>query len=409
MARFLSFMLLCTSLALVLSTGCIKPQGAPDKAAGGPPKAPEVIVDLPTHGEITDYEDFTGRTMATQTVDVRARVTGYLDKINFKDREGQEIEAGEVLAEIDPRPYLAEVARAQSSVAQADSRLARLELDYQRARKTVASKTISQEQFDQVTGDRNEAKAAIEVAKANLNLAKLNLSYCKVKAPITGRVGRTQFDPGNLVRADETILTTLVAMHPMYVYFEVDERTMLRLRRYMEEGRIRTQGDKAVAVKIGLADEEGFPHSGSVNFVDNRLDPATGTLQIRGIFDNSERLLLPSLFVRVRLPIGEPYQALLISEQALGTDQEQKFVYVIDENNKAQYRRVKVGKLQKGRRVILEGLNENERVVVSGLQRVRPELQVQPRVLQAANEGGTAGRSDVAEAPGPVAKEKAHN
>jgi RND family efflux transporter MFP subunit len=389
--------------------GCIKPQQ--QSTATPAPKPPDVVeVELPTSGDITDYEDFTGRTVAMKTIDIRARVTGYLNKINFKDKEGQDVEQGFVLFEIDPRSYEADMARCQAQMLQAVSHSKRVELDYQRARKTVATKTITQEQFDQVSGDRNEALASIEVAKANVDLATLNVSFTKVRAPISGRVSRTQLDPGNLVRADETILTTIVSMDPIYAYFEVDERTMLRLRRYAEEGRIKITGSQAAAlpVQMGLADEEGYPHKGMINFVDNRLDPSTGTLQIRGVFSNADRFLSPGLFVRVRLPIGQPYRALLVSEKALGADQDQRYVYVVDHENKAQYRRVQVGKLQQGRRVILKGLQGDERIVVNGLQRVRPGSVVDPKMAEAnagqARDGQVNDEAaEVAEAPGAAA------
>ena len=357
---------------LAAATGCIKPQQPP--AAAGPPEPPKVYVELPSTGDITDYEDFTGRTVAIKTIDIRARVTGYLTKINFSEKD--------------------------AAMLQAVGHLNRVDLDFKRATKTIDKKVISQEQFDLVAGDRNEAQAAVEVAKANRNMARLNLSFTKVRSPISGRVGRTQLDTGNLVRADETILTTVVSMDPMYAYFDVDERTMLRLHRYAEEGRIELSGERAAAVpvKMGLADEEGYPHDGVVNFVDNRLDPSTGTLQVRGIFKNSDRMLSPGMFVRVRLPIGESYRALLVAEQALGTDQGQKFVFVIDADNRAQYRRVQVGKLQQGQRVVLKGLSAGERVVVSGLQRVRPGAIVQPMVESTA-ELSTEQGSAVAEAP----------
>ena len=362
--------------------GCVKPQqptAAPTPAA----KPPETVyVALPTSDDITDFEDFTGRTVASRTIDIRARVTGYLDRINFKEKEGRDVEKGFVLFEIDPRPYEAEVNRAKANLLQTQAHLKKIELDYVRAEKLVGNNTITREQYDQVAGDRAEAEASVEMVKANIELAKLNLSFTKVRAPISGRVSRTQLDPGNLVRADDTILTTIVAVDPIYAYFEVDERTMLRIRRYMEDGRIKTGDSQAVSVLMGLADEEGFPHQGAINFVENRLDPSTGTLQIRGVFKNSDGMLTPGLFVRVRLPIGEPYHALLVSEESLGTDQGQKFVYVIDKDNKAQYRRVQVGKLQHGQRVILKGLSEGERVVVSGLQRVRPGAPVQPKLVE---------------------------
>ncbi len=382
---------LFASLGVVLAvtlSGCgkgISPAGA--ASATAPPVAPpppEVLYVLPTSGEITDYEDFTGRTVANKTIEIRARVTGYIDKINFMSDEGRDVEMGAVLFEIDPRPYQAEVARADANLMQAATRLKRVELDYDRARKTVASRTITQEQFDQVAGDRAEAKAQVEIMQANLDLARLNLSYCQVKAPISGRVSRTQLDQGNLVRADDTVLATVVSMDPMYGYFELDERTLLRLRRVADqEGMINTRNEKTVPVQMALADEDGYPHEGVVNYFDNQLDPGTGTLQARGVFSNHARMFSPGMFVRVRLPIGRPYQALLLPEEALGTDQGQKFVYVIDSENKAQYRRIQVGKLERGERVILGGIEPEDRVVVSGLQRVRPGAQVTPKLASA--------------------------
>jgi len=354
--------------------------------AGGPggpgaaPPPPEVVVALPRTGQITDHEDFTGRTVANKTIEIRARVTGYIDKINFIENEGRDVESGSVLFEIDPRLYEAEVARAQANLQQTQTRLKRVELDYDRALKTVASRTITQEQFDQVAGDRAEAKAQVEIMKANLDLAKLNLTYTKVTAPISGRVSRRQLDQGNLVRADETVLATIVSMDPMYAYFELDERTLLKLRRAVEEeGMISTRNENAVPIMMALADEEGYPHEGVVDYFDNQLDAGTGTLQARAVFDNRDRMLAPGMFVRVRLPIGQPYQALLVPEQALGTDQGQKFVYVVDDQNRAQYRRIEVGKLEQGQRVVVGGITASDRVIVSGLQRVRPGEVVVPR------------------------------
>lgn len=398
MKRFEHILLATGILACFLAAGCAKPQAqsaAPQNAV--PPKPSEVVVDLPVTAQVIDYEDFTGRAVGTRMIDIRARVTGYLDKINFKELEGRDVEKGAVLFEIDPRPYQAEVIRAQANLNQAEAHQRRVELDYKRAVKLVESNTVSREAFDLAAGDRAEGLAAIEIAKSTLASAKLSLSFTKVTAPVSGRVSRTMVDAGNVVKADDTILTNIVAIDPIYVYFDVDERTLLRLRRYTEEGR--TEGEHGVKVLMGLADEEGYPHVGTVNFLDNKLDPSTGTLQVRGIFKNPKHILSPGLFVRVRLPIGEPYQAIMVAEAALGTDQGQKFVYVIDTENKAQYRRVEVGKLQNGRRAILQGLAVDERVVVSGLQRVRPGAVVEPRMQVARSDNATPS-DGVAEAPG---------
>jgi RND family efflux transporter MFP subunit len=360
--------------------GCNKP---PAQAQGGmpPPKPPEVLVSTPTVAEVTDYEDFTGRTMAMATIDIRPRVTGYLDKVLFK--EGAEVKEKDLLYEIDPRPYQAEVDRAQGSVAQAQARLRRLNLDLQRANGMLPNKTITREGYDLIVGDQAEADAAVGVAQASLDLAKLNLSYCQVRAPINGKMSRTLLDAGNLVKADETILTTIVAQDPIYAYFGVDERLLKRVRSYVDQGLLKLGTDGQIPILMGLADQEGYPHEGYVNFIDNRLDSNTGTLQVRGVFQNSKHSILPGLFARIRLPLGQPYQALTIPEQALGTDQGQKFVYVVDPQNKVEYHGVQVGKLQGSQRVILKGLNAGDRVVVSGLQRVRAGVVVEPKMSEA--------------------------
>jgi RND family efflux transporter MFP subunit len=390
-------------LCLPLASGCNKPAPASQSKQQGPPAMPppEVLVDLPTSGEIVDYEDFTGRTVGTRTIDIRARVTGYVQKINFRELEGRDVERGMVLYEIDPRPYEAEVARAKANLLQANAKAKRLDLDFRRAQRLVESKAITIEAYDLIAGDRAQAQAAIAIEQANVDLALLNLSFTKVSAPISGRIGRTMIDAGNVVKADETTLTTIVQIDPLYVYFEVDERSLLRIRRYLEEGRLKTSDGTGVQVLMGLADDENHPYSGYVNFLDNQLDPGTGTLQVRGVFKNPGHTLRPGLFVRVRLPIGEPYRALLVAEEALGTDQGQKYVYVVGDDNKAQYRRIEIGKLQDGRRVVLKGLEPGERVVISGLQRVRPGATVVPKLMETAQADETSGGKTDRVADGP--------
>ena len=378
----MSILSLLLGLAL---TGCdkIMPAQGSGRPQGQmpPPKPPEVMVGLPTVAQVTDYEDFTGRTMAKPTTDIRPRVTGYLDKIYFKD--GADVKQGDLLFEIDPRPYQAEVDRSQSNLSQAEAHLSRLNADLQRANLMLPNHTISREQYDQVVGDQAEAEAAIGVAKASLDLAKLNLSYTKITAPISGRVSRTLYDEGNLVRADETVLTTIVALDPIYATFGVDERLLKKVHDYVAKGLLKTDQKGQIPVLMGLTNEEGFPHPGIVNFVDNHLDTSTGTLQVRGAFDNAKRAILPGLFARIRLPLGEPYQALTIPEQALGSDQDKKFIYVVGDQNKIEYRPVEIGRLDGTQRVILKGIAEGERVVVSGLQRVRPGVIVEPKMINA--------------------------
>jgi RND family efflux transporter MFP subunit len=342
---------------------------------------PEVQVSLPiTDREVTDYEDFPGRIMAVDDITVRARVTGYLIKAKFK--EGTEVTKDDVLFEVDPRPYKAELARAEGNVLQAQGHLKRLEADYQRASGLVARGAMGREDFDKVAGDRTEAAGALEVAKANLDLARLNLEYTQVRAPLSGRVGRRFIDPGNLVKADDTALTTIVSLDPIYAYFNLDERSTLKAQQLIREKKIEWNPDKGLPVWLGMANEEGFPRrDGKIKFVDNRVDPDTGTWQLRALFTNPDRALTPGLFVRIRLPVGNPYKPLLVAEEALGTDQGQKFLYVVDTAKKVDYRRVKVGRLHDGLRVITDGLTVREMVVVSGLQRVRPGIEVNPELV----------------------------
>jgi RND family efflux transporter MFP subunit len=412
----------CLGIAALLVAGCNNSSGPPGSAA---PPPPEVLFTTPTVQMVTDFEDFPGRTEAVRSVDLQARVTGYLKEATFQ--EGSDVEQGKVLFVIDPLPYEAEEARAQAQLVQAEAKFNRLRNDYERVLKLFQEKAASREEFEKAAGDMKEANASIAVAKANLELAKINVGYTKLASPIKGRIGRHYIDPGNLVKADDTVLTTIVAYDEMYVTFDLDERTTLRLQKLLREARQRktlTQGmpvylavltgtllpfdevlealdihakparwletqvrqgrgkidpDKPLTILMGLVSETGFPRKGIIDFADNRLDPDSGTWRLRGKFDNAGRVLSPGLFVRVRLPIGEPYPATLVPEEALGTDQGQKFLYVIGEDNKVAYRRVKVGRLHDGLRVIEEGVQPGERLIVSGLQRVRQGQAVTPK------------------------------
>ena len=365
--------------ALLLScpaTGC---GPAPAQPSSAPP-APEVLVSLPVFREVTDYVDFPGRIEAVNSIEVRARVTGYLDKVYFQ--EGAEVKQGDLLFEIDPRPYKAELARTEGNIVQSEGRLRRMEAEHQRATSLLPKGNISREDFDRIAGDRTEARGALAVAKANRDMAELNVGFTQVRAPLSGRISRRYIDPGNLVKADETPLTTIVSLDPIYAYFDADERTTLRLQRLVRAQKIKWSLKAGVPVTLGLADEEGFPRQGTITFADNRLDPDTGTWRLRGQFANTDFALSPGLFVRLRAPIGEPYPAILVSEQALGTDQGQKFVYVVNDKSQVEYRRVKVGSLHGGLRVITENLKPKEKIVVSGLQRVRPDMEVSPTLVE---------------------------
>lgn len=360
---------------LLAAAGCIKPPATAPSA--GPP--PEVLVSTPVTKTVADYEEFPGRLEAVSSIDIRSRVTGYLDKITFK--EGQEVKADDVLFEIDPRPYQAEFDRQEATVYQSEARAKRTEETYERASQ-LPKGSIGVEEFANILSDRKEAAAALNVAKANRAIAALNLAFTKVRTPISGRISRRYLDPGNLVKADDTVLTTVVSLDPINAVFDLDERTTLRLQDLMRQGKIVWTPDKRLPVQMGLASETGYPREGVVDFADNRVDPDTGTWRLRAVFANPQKVLAPGLFARIQLPVGAPYAAVLVSEQALGTDQGQKFVYVVGDDGVVSYRRVKVGRLHDGLRVINDGLSKDERIIVSGLQRVRQGVKVTPKDVE---------------------------
>jgi RND family efflux transporter MFP subunit len=274
-----------------------------------------------------------------------------------------------------------------------------VEADYRRARTLIQSAAIAQADYDQALGDRDEASAMVGVAQAALNTARLNLSFTNVTAPISGRISRQNIDPGNMVVADTTILTTVVSLDPIYAYFDVDERATLRFRRLLEAGKVKSAREGKAPVFLGLADEgEAYTHEGVINFVDNRLDASTGTLRLRGIFDNHKKFLAPGMFVRVRVPIGQPHPAILATERAIGSDQGQKFLYVVDGKNKVVYRAVQIGAFQKGLRVIETGLAAGEKFIVNGLQRVKPGDTVRPKLIAGAQPPAT-GPSKLVQSP----------
>ncbi len=379
-----------------------------DEAGVKPPATPvpEVVVEQPTTKVVTDYEDFTGYTDAVYTVEIRARVTGYLDKVLFKD--GDEVPEGKLLFEIDPRPYQAEFDRAQSSVTQAEAHLARLENDHRRAVALESRNAIGREEYDKIVGDYNEAVAAVGTAKAVRDTAKLNLEFTKVTAPIAGQISERRVVAGNLVKADDTLLTTIVSVDPMYFYFDIDETTLLKLRKLLREGSMTSYREPGTEryVNLELANEEGFPRRGKINFADNRVTQNTGTLRVRGEISNPKstnankregaRTLSPGMFVRVRLPIGEPHEAIEVPERAVGTDQGNKYLFVLNtKKQEVEKRNVEVGMLDDERRVITKGLGKDEVFVVEGLQRIRNGSKVRlkeglPRTSQARASASTS-------------------
>jgi RND family efflux transporter MFP subunit len=360
------------------------PGGLKAEAPDAPP--PEVTVVRPSAREVTDYEEFTGRLQAAASVDLRARVSGYLTKVAFK--EGSDVKKGDLLFEIDARPYQADVDRADAALNLAEARKKRTDADFARAKALLERQAVSREEFDKIAAERDEAAAALAAAKADREVVRLRLSFTKVTAPIDGRIGRTLVDPGNLVKADDTSLGTIFSMDPIYAYFDLDERTLLRLTRLAREGKFKGLREGEVPADMGLADENGFPRRGTVNFVDNRVDPDTGTVRARAVFANRDGALVPGLFARVRLAIGNPHKALLVPEEAIRTDQEQKVVYVVNDKDQVVSRHVVVGTAHDGLRVIAEGLKPEDRVITGGGRRVRPGMTVKPVVAEPQRDRG---------------------
>ncbi len=367
---------LACSILTVLASGCTPPEGA---------KAEETLtvqVSYPVVRDVTEYSDATGRVAAVDSVEIRARVWGYVDKVNFK--EGMLVKKGDVLFEIDPRSYRAALTQAEGNLASAEAKAFRLEADFKRAERLFAKNALSREDLDKIVGDRGEAQASITALKGAVEQARLDLGFTKVTAPVSGRIGRAIVTEGNLVQSGQTggtVLTTLVSVDPVYAYFDVDERTVLRVRQLIREGQFKSARDETWPVFLGLANETGYPHEGKIDFVDNQINPKVGTLRLRGVFPNKDEALSPGYFVRVRVPIGRPHKALLITERAIDADQGQKIVYVVGPDNKITVRPVRLGIPSNGWRVIEEGLSATDRLVVLGLQQIRPGLVVEPKVV----------------------------
>jgi RND family efflux transporter MFP subunit len=353
-----------------------------DKPAVVAPPPPEVSVSQPIERSVGDYFETTGRTEAIESVDIRARVSGYLVKVNFED--GAEVKRGQELFVIDPRPYEAEVLAAEGALGRWNAKLRQAEADVARNKRLLPKGATSEREMERSIASRDTAVAEIQASQARLDQAKLDLEFTRVTAPIDGRLSRTAITEGNLIQAAQSlVLTTLVSVDPVYVYFDVDERTVLDLRQARRDaGDQNSPTDikaRKIPIEISLANETGYSRSGILDFVDNRVDPNTGTLKARALFSNPDRLLAPGLFVRVRMPKGAPMASLLVSDRAVGTDQGNKFLYVVNKDNVVEQRIVHLGPTtDDGLRVISQGLNVGERVIINGIQRVRPGLTVKP-------------------------------
>jgi RND family efflux transporter MFP subunit len=327
-------------------------------------------------------------------VELRPRVSGYLDSVHFQD--GAEVKAGELLFVIDPRPYQAELERAQAQRRQAESHLEGVENDLKRAESLRGTKAISEEEYDTRSKVALEARAALGAAKANERAAQINIDYTQIKAPINGKIGRRLITPGNVVQVQgnggaATLLGTLVSVDPIYCYFDVQEEAFLEYRQ---------QGHGAISIpcELALVNETGFPHRGHVDFLDNQVDPKTGTIRMRAVFDNADRSLLPGFFANVRVLAGVPAKTLLIPDVAVGSDQGRKFVLVVNSDNVVATRSVKTGRQHEALRAVLEGLDPKDQVVVNGLMMARPGVKVEIQDTPAAPNSEPA--SKVADAKG---------
>ena len=358
----------------LLLSGCARNEAAQHQAAS----LPQVTVAAAVSRKVTEFDEFTGRFEAVERVEVRPRVSGYISSVNFRD--GDEVRKGDVLFVIDPRPYVAERDKARAQLAQARSQLALAKSERERATKLLGQHAISQEEFDTRTAGNEQAQASVEAAQAALDSAALNLEFTRLTAPIAGRISRALVTSGNYVASGVTPLTTLVSLDPIYVTFDGDEQAYLR---YGKLARASTHGASHEPARnpvvVGLANENGYPHQGALVFLDNALDPATGTIHSRALLDNHERQFTPGLFARIRLLDSAQHDAVLVNDSAIGTDQTVRYVLVVGAGNKVAYRPVQLGPVIDGLRVVQSGLTAGETVVVNGLQRVRPGAQVQPQ------------------------------
>ena len=354
------------------------------------PPAPKVTVAPVEEKLVTEYEELIGRVDATETVELRARVSGHLEQVNFQ--AGQLVKQGDLLFTIDPRWHRAQFDLAQAQAEQAVARADVADREAKRAADLLAAAAISSEEADARRSRAIEARAAVASARAALATAQLDLEHTQVRAPIAGRVSRALVTPGNLISGatgNATLLTTIVSQGEAYVYADLDENTLLKFNRLLRENRLATE-DGRIPAELQLADETDFPRRGYIESSDNRLSASTGSLVLRLVFPNLDGALIPGLFARVRVPISAPQRALLISDRAVGTDQNQKFVFALGENNTVVYRTVKLGGATEGKRIVRDGLKAGDQIVVNGLQRVRPGMTVAPEQLATTDSSAPA-------------------
>ncbi len=379
LASSLLFGLLIIATAAIIS-GC----GVDDAHAAPGAPATQVDVAVVTTEQVTDWNSFTGHFEAVDSVELRPRVSGYIDEVHFQ--EGGEVQQGDVLFVIDPRPYQLQLQRAQADLARARSLRKLAKTDLERAEKLLAVKAVSKEEYDQRASGLSQYEAEYQAALAAVDQAQLDLEYTRVVSPISGRVSRADITRGNYVTAGNTVLTTLVSLDPIHVTFEADENSFSTLQAQIHKGTLPGPNSGELPVYVGLANDGDFPYTAQLTFIDNRLNRKTGTISAQALLANPDGQFTPGMLARVRLQAGRSYPAAVIDDAAIGTDQDRKYVLVV-ENGQVQYRSVQTGSLRDGRRVIRDGLRAGEKVVVSGLQRVRPGMPVEANIVEPAPRG----------------------
>ncbi|CAD5106128.1 Multidrug resistance protein MdtE [Pseudomonas carbonaria] len=377
------------ALSLAVLVGC-SGQAAENDAP--PPQVSVAPVPVRT---VSQWDEFSGRIEAIEHVELRPRVSGYIERVNFT--EGQEVKKGDVLFTIDARSYRAELARAQAELARARTLAELGRSEASRAKRLADLQALSTEEYEQRRANADQAQANVAAAQAAVESARLNLEWTQVRAPINGRAGRALVTAGNLVSAGDaaSVLTTVVSLDKVHVHFDADERTFLRYAEMARKGERPSERDGEVPVQVALADESDFPHAGVVDFLDNQVDRSTGTIRARAVLDNKDRLFTPGLYARVRLLGSGQFQAALVDDKAVLTDQDRKYVYVVDAEGKAQRRDVQVGRMADGLRVVEKGLAAGDRVIVSGVQRVfMPGMPVTPTLVAMDQKAFVPGAAD---------------
>ncbi len=383
--------------ASAFAAGCDSPGASPQQKA--PAALPTVTVSTPLRREIVEWDEYTGRFDSIETVEIRARVSGYLNEVHFKD--GQAVKQGDLLFVIDARPFERTLDQARAELLQATTRVENANLDVTRGRPLLERRIISEKTFDDRENLVRDAQAAVKVAEAKVKTAELDVFFTRITSPLSGRISRNQVSIGNWVSAggtaNSTLLSTIVSQDPIHIYFDVNENNYIKYKRLTERGEGAGAADIGATVEIALPDERGYPHKGKLDFLDNRLDQGTGTLRARALVDNKSGLFSPGLFARVRVTGSATYSAVLLPDEAVGSDQTNKFVYAVDADGTVVRKTVKLGPLHEGLRVVREGLQPDEWVITKGLQRARPGIKVAPtRVVLTT--------SDAAKAAGKVAE-----